>query len=77
MFFESVFIKLNNFYINIYNINLSKNAWSNSPFLASKVGRPLKWKQIISFSRALSLVNFLRIRPKTRNTIYGVDLDNV
>ena len=39
MYFESVFINSNNFYINIYNINLWKKfmVW----FLASEVGRPL------------------------------------
>ena len=41
MYFESVFIKPNNFYINIYNTN-KKNSWSNTLFLASKEGRPLK-----------------------------------
>ena len=38
MYFESVFIKPNNFYISIYNV---KKNWQNNFFLASKVGRPL------------------------------------
>ena len=42
MYFESLFIKPNNFYINICNITYQKNSWNNSLFLASKVGRPLK-----------------------------------
>ena len=37
----------------------------------------IKLKQIIFFSQALSSVNFLRVRPKTRITIYAVDLKNV
>ena len=41
MYFESIFIKLNNFYINIYNINLSKKFMKKAFFLVSKVGRPL------------------------------------
>ena len=40
MYFESVFIEPNNFYINIYDINLSKK-FMKITFLASKVGRPL------------------------------------
>ena len=46
MYFESLFIKPNNFSINIYNINFKKNSWNNSLFLASKVGRPLNKKMI-------------------------------
>ena len=42
MYFESAFIKPNNFYINIYNINISKKFMNIVIFLASKVGRPLK-----------------------------------
>ena len=41
MDFESVFIKHNNFYINIDNKAIQK-MYENSLFLASKVGRPLK-----------------------------------
>ena len=40
MYFENVFIKPNNFYINIYSI---KNIHENRVFLAYKVGRPLKF----------------------------------
>ena len=38
MYFESVFIKPNNFYINIYDLNLSKKFMKIAFFLASKVG---------------------------------------
>ena len=41
MYFESVFIKVNNFYMNIYNINLSKKFMGMAFLLASNVGRPL------------------------------------
>ena len=40
MYFESVFIKPNNFYININNIKLS-NKFIKIAFLPSKAGRPL------------------------------------
>ena len=43
MYFESVFIKPNKFYINIYNISLSKKFMRIAVFLASKVGRALEF----------------------------------
>ena len=41
MYFEGVFIKPNDFYMNIFNMNLSKK-FMKIAFLASKVGRSLK-----------------------------------
>ena len=41
MYFESVFIKPNNFYINIHNIKLSEKLMKIAFFVASKVGRRL------------------------------------
>ena len=40
MYFESVFLSLTTFFINIYNINLPKKFMKIAFFLASKVGRP-------------------------------------
>ena len=50
MCFESVFIELNNFYINIYNINLSKKFMKIAFFSTSQVGRPLKARLRMNFS---------------------------
>ena len=41
MYFESVFIKPNNFYIIIYKMNTTKKFMKIAFLLASKLGRPL------------------------------------
>ena len=38
MYFESVFIEPNNFYINIYKINLSKKFMKYKPFFSIESG---------------------------------------
>ena len=56
MYFESVFINPNNFYVNIYNINLSKKMpWNNSLFLASNVVYPLS---MIHFKYWVTMMHF-------------------
>ena len=56
MYFESVFIEHKNFYINIYNINLSKKFMKITFFLASKMSRPRKFFFNVIFVKRNALV---------------------
>ena len=61
MYFESVFIKPNNFCIDIYNIKLSKKFMKIACFLASKVGRPLKKFSLFILFNLVSKIYMLHI----------------